>query len=265
MESVRAGHPSFLGTHERSASRMRHCRRLPSPRRGQPALSRRRARAGVAADPADAARYPKPRAARGKAESLMQKYAGRAAIGHVRYATCGEDDVRYAQPFERHHLEKRKWFAFGFNGQLANFQALRDKLLSEADHHLARENDTEIIMHEISRELSGDRRPRLVDVMRAVSQRFDGAYSIVFLNAQGDLLIARDPLGIKPLCYAKEGNLFAAASESVPLLNLGFHPESIKSLPPGHAITITGGEFKIEPFAAPQKPAHCYFEWIYFA
>ncbi|HMC12067.1 MAG TPA: amidophosphoribosyltransferase, partial [Pirellulaceae bacterium] len=202
---------------------------------------------------------------RGKAESLMREYAGRAAIGHVRYATCGSEDRNYAQPFERPHLEKRKWFAFGFNGQLANFQALRDKLLSEADHHLARENDTEIIMHEISRELSGDRRPRLVEVMRAVSQRFDGAYSIVFLNAQGDLLVARDPLGIKPLCYAKEGNLFAAASESVPLLNLGFQPDSIKSLAPGHAITITNGEFAIERFAPTERTAHCYFEWIYFA
>ena len=108
---------------------------------------------------------------RGKSEGLMKEYAGTAGIGHVRYATCGAEDRSYAQPFERHHLEKRKWFAFGFNGQLANFQALRDKLLSEADHHLARENDTEIIMHEISRELSGDRRPRLVDVMRSVSQR----------------------------------------------------------------------------------------------
>ena len=202
---------------------------------------------------------------RGKAESLMRQYAGRAAIGHVRYATCGSEDRNYAQPFERHHLEKRKWFAFGFNGQLANFQELKDKLLSEADHHLARENDTEIILHEISRELSGDRRPRLVDVMRSVSQRFDGAYSIVFLNAQGDLLVARDPLGIKPLCYAKEGNLFAAASESVPLLNLGFAPESIHSLAPGHAITITGGKFEIERFAATERTAHCYFEWIYFA
>ena len=202
---------------------------------------------------------------RGKAESLMRQYAGRAAIGHVRYATCGSEDRNYAQPFERHHLEKRKWFAFGFNGQLANFQELKEKLLSDADHHLARENDTEIMMHEISRELSGDRRPRLVEVMRSVSQRFDGAYSIVFLNAQGDLLVARDPLGIKPLCYAKEGNLFAAASESVPLLNLGFAPENIHSLAPGHAISITGGKFELEPFATPQRTAHCYFEWIYFA
>jgi len=202
---------------------------------------------------------------RGKAESLMRAYAGRAAIGHVRYATCGAEDRNYAQPFERHHLEKRKWFSFAFNGQLANFQALKEKLLSEADHHLARENDTEIIMHEISRELSGDRRPRLVDVMRAVSQRFDGAYSIVLLNAQGDLLVARDPLGIKPLCYAHDGNLFAAASESVPLLNLGFPPESIHSLAPGYAITIVGGELKLEPFAVQERTAHCFFEWIYFA
>lgn len=202
---------------------------------------------------------------RKKSESLMHDYAGQAAIGHVRYATCGAEDPEYAQPFESPHLQKRKWFAFGFNGQLANFQQLKEKLLSDADHYLARENDTEIIMHEISRELSGDRRPRLVDVMRNVSQRFDGAYSLVLLNAQGDLLVARDPLGIKPLCWAKEGNLFAAASESVPLLNLGFEPESIHSLAPGHAITIANGQFSIEPFAVADRTAHCYFEWIYFA
>ena len=58
---------------------------------------------------------------RGKAESIMEHYAGRAAIGHVRYATCGKDDLNYAQPFERHHLQKHKWFSFGFNGQLANY------------------------------------------------------------------------------------------------------------------------------------------------
>lgn len=202
---------------------------------------------------------------RGKAEAIMQHYSGRAAIGHVRYATCGEDDVRYAQPFERNHLEKRKWFAFAFNGQLSNYAALKDKLLSEADFHLGRDNDTEIIMHEISRELAGERRPRLAEVMRNVAQRFDGAYSLVLLNAQGDLLVARDALGIKPLCYALEGTLFAAASESVALLNLGFAPENIKSLEPGHAITIVDGKFEIERFAPDVGKAHCFFEWIYFA
>ena len=109
-----------------------------------------------------------------KSESLMQEYSGRAAIGHVRYATCGAEDRSYAQPFERHHLQKYKWFSFAFNGQLANYPQLRDKLLSDDDHHLARETDTEIIMHEISREFSGDRRPSLVEMMRNVANDLMG-------------------------------------------------------------------------------------------
>src|SRR6516162_4108634 len=70
---------------------------------------------------------------RGKYESLMKQYAGVAAIGHVRYATCGEDDRNYAQPFERHHLQRHKWFSFGFNGQLANFKELQAKLLADGN------------------------------------------------------------------------------------------------------------------------------------
>ncbi|MCS7272300.1 MAG: amidophosphoribosyltransferase, partial [Gemmataceae bacterium] len=53
-----------------------------------------------------------------KYTSIMEEYAGRAAIGHTRYATCGATDRRYAQPFERRHGCKWKWFAFAFNGQL---------------------------------------------------------------------------------------------------------------------------------------------------
>jgi amidophosphoribosyltransferase len=202
---------------------------------------------------------------RGKSESLMQRYAGRAAIGHVRYATCGLDDRSYAQPFERHHLIKHKWFSFGFNGQLANYQDLRRELIADGSYHLARETDTEIILHEISKALSGDERRPLIDMWRDVATRFDGAYSLVLLNALGEMLVARDPLGIKPLVYAKEGPLFAAASESVALVNLGFRPESIHSLLPGQVIVISEGQFEIHRFAPSPRSAHCFFEWIYFA
>lgn len=202
---------------------------------------------------------------RGKFASLMREYAGCAAIGHVRYATCGEEDRSYAQPFERHHLQKHKWFSFGFNGQLANYATLRKQLLADDDNYLARETDTEIIMHAISHELSGDRRPTLLELCRNICKRFDGAYSLVLLNAVGDMLVARDPLGIKPLSYVKEGPLFAAASESVALVNLGFSPENIKSLLPGQAITITNGEFAVQRFADSPRRAHCFFEWVYFA
>ncbi len=202
---------------------------------------------------------------RDKSESLMQKYAGRAAVGHVRYATCGADDRSYAQPFERKHLQKYKWFTFAFNGQLANYQQLRRELLADDDNHLARDTDTEIIMHQISRQTSGDRRPSLVEMWRDVAPKLDGAYSLVYLNAVGDMLVARDPLGNKPLCYAYVDPLFVAASESVALLNLGFPAESIKSLTPGQCITIVDGRFEIERFAASPRRAHCFFEWIYFA
>jgi amidophosphoribosyltransferase len=202
---------------------------------------------------------------RGKAESIMERCTGRAAIGHVRYATCGQDDLNYAQPFERSHLQKHKWFSFAFNGQLANYAELRDKLLADDEHHLSRDTDTEIIMHEISREMSGDRRPSLIEVMRNVAKRFDGAYCLVLLNALGEMVIARDPWGFRPLCYAIEGPMLAAASESVALLNLGFSHESIRSLQPGHMISVSNNKISIEKFAESPRRAHCFFEWIYFA
>ncbi len=202
---------------------------------------------------------------RAKYESLMREYVGRAAIGHVRYATCGAEDRSYAQPFERHHIKKHKWFSFAFNGQLANYDDLRDQLLGDEDNYLARETDTEIFMHVISTALSQEKRPPLIEVCSHIAQRFDGAYSFVFLDALGDMVVARDPLGIKPLSYALEGPLFAAASESVALVNLGFPPEQIKSLLPGQAIMIADGELEIRQFAPSPRRAHCFFEWIYFS
>nr|AGC71398.1 amidophosphoribosyltransferase [uncultured bacterium A1Q1_fos_1815] len=203
---------------------------------------------------------------RAKSEALMAAYAGSAAIGHVRYATCGQDDRSYAQPFERQHIHKHKWFSFCFNGQLANWSELKEKLIRDGEHHLARDTDTEIIMHEIGRELSSGSASRsLIDIFKSAVSGFDGAYSLALLNAKGEMLLARDPLGIKPLCYAIEGPLFAAASESVALLNLSFDRESIHSLPPGHAIMISPEGIKVERFAEPRNPAHCFFEWIYFA
>ncbi|MGO8752068.1 MAG: amidophosphoribosyltransferase [Thermoguttaceae bacterium] len=202
---------------------------------------------------------------RGKFEGIMRRYDGIAAIGHVRYATCGADDRSYAQPFERHHIKKHKWFSFAFNGQLANYAELCDELLADSDSHLVRETDTEVIMHAICRALAHDPPLSPAEVCREIAGRFDGAYSLVLLNAQGDMYVVRDPLGIKPLSYAFEGPLFAAASESVALLNLGFSSESIKSLLPGQVASITDGNLQIQRFAPSVRQAHCFFEWVYFS
>ncbi len=212
---------------------------------------------------------------RAKFESIMRKHDGMAAIGHVRYATCGLDDKSYAQPFERSHGRKLKWFAFAFNGQLANYQQLKRDLLDQGDYHLKRDTDTEIIMHSLSYELQ-DEGP-VTDwrgVFARLAERFDGAYNIVLLTATGEMIVARDPLGIRPLCIARDvelgddgeerpGPLFAAASESVPLANLGF--KNIRSLEPGTMAIVNPEGVRIERFASRRVPAHCFFEWIYFA
>ena len=133
------------------------------------------------------------------------------------------------------------------------------------NHHLARETDAEVFVHQICTSLTPDRQPPLIDMMREIGAKFDGAYSMVFLDALGDMIIARDPLGLKPLCYAVEGPLVAAASESVALMNIGFAPESIKPVPPGQAIIISNGRLEIQTFMPSTRRAHCFFEWVYFA
>ncbi len=143
----------------------------------------------------------------------MKEYVGRAAIGHVRYATCGAEDRSYAQPFERHHIKKHKWFSFAFNGQLANYSVLRDELLGDSDNYLARETDTEIFMHMISKALSQDGRPPLIDLCRQIADRRRRLQPRL-LNAWATCS-SPGPARHQALSYAVDGPLFAAASESV--------------------------------------------------
>ena len=200
---------------------------------------------------------------RAKAEAIMKRYDGTAAIGHVRYATSGLDDASYAQPFERHHGRRWKWFSFCFNGNLANYVELVEALTNQQGYHIIRGTDTEVIMHYLSYGLRGERAPSLVSVFRMLGETFDGAYSLAFLNASGEMAVVRDPLGIKPLCYAQTDEWFMAASESVALSNLGIGP--VKSLPPGMIAYVNDGQVQIQRYAEAERTAHCFFEWVYFA
>ena len=111
-----------------------------------------------------------------KSFKIFKRYAGRKGIGHVRYATSGTEDRDVAQPFERHHGRKWKWFSFSLNGNLANFSELKQELLTKKeDYHMIYNNDTEIIMHFLARQLKGDTRPDLVKVFSNLSQKFDGS------------------------------------------------------------------------------------------
>lgn len=199
-----------------------------------------------------------------KHDSILSDNAGHAAIGHTRYATSGEDDdVLYAQPFERQHGRLWKWFSLAFNGNLANYSQLRERLLSKRGYHFTLNTDTEIIMHTLAYRLRGQRRPDLVKVMAGLNRDFDGAFNIAFIDAMGRMFVSRDPHGFRPLCWAVRGRLFAAANESVALRNLGF--DEINHLEPGQMAIVEDGCLRIERFAKAAEKSRCFFEWVYFS
>jgi amidophosphoribosyltransferase len=193
---------------------------------------------------------------------LIAEYAGFAAIGHNRYATSGESDGANAQPFERVHGRMFKWFAIAFNGNLANYAALKAELESHG-YHITYHSDTEVMMHYINREMRADDPPDFKTLFANISSVFDGAYNIAFLNAEGEMAMMRDPLGIKPLCYAVKDDLLVCASESVVLTNLGM--DQYKFLEPGEILVANRKGYRVERYWPKQRKAHCYFEWVYFA
>ena len=197
-----------------------------------------------------------------KAEAIMRRYAGTKGIGHVRYSTSGGDDEGSAQPFERHHGRKWKWFSFGFNGNIANFSELK-KDLERKNYHLVRNLDTELLMHYLEKEQVGDKKTPIEDAFAHLSTVFDGAYNVTYINAEGSTAAVRDPLGIRPLCYTSTDEFSGAASESVAMEN--FVQNGIKPIKPGEMLLMENDSVEIKRFAKSKRNAHCMFEWVYFA
>ena len=197
-----------------------------------------------------------------KSKRLMEEYSGHAAIGHNRYATSGAMDSAQAQPFERVHGRMWKWFAIGFNGNLANYEGLKKELEGNG-YHITYHADTEVMMHHINRELRGDEPPDFREMFANLSSIFDGAYNITFINAAGEMVVIRDPLGIKPLCYGVKEGVLVAASESVVLTNMGI--ESFQDLQPGELLIVDSKGYRVERYWPEERRAHCFFEWVYFS
>ena len=197
-----------------------------------------------------------------KMKGVFRKFEGDRGIGHTRYATFGSDRTECAQPFERKHGRTWKWFSLAFNGNLANFSDLK-KDLEKGNYHLSLGLDTEIIMHYLSKAFVGSDKKDLKDVFTEISEKFDGAYNIVYINAEGSIIALRDPIGIRPLSYIKNDEIVAAASESVALQN--YSDNGISPIKPGEMLLIENGDISVERYAKNKKTAHCMFEWVYFS
>ena len=95
-----------------------------------------------------------------------------------------------------------------FNGEIYNYVELREELAG-AGHSFQTTSDTEVLI------------AAFASWGEQALRRFVGMFAFALLDRQRrELVLARDPFGIKPLFFASGGALFAVASEIGPLLDV---------------------------------------------
>lgn len=184
---------------------------------------------------------------------------GHIAIGHTRYSTAGGSLECNAQPIIVRDAESNAEIALAHNGNLVNFQVLRDDLEAQGVH-LHTNADSELIAHLLALAPAGTWEEKFHYVMR----RIEGAYSLVIMT-RDTLFAVRDPMGVRPLCIGRlNGSGWVAASESCALEHLGLELE--REVRPGEVVQIdASGIRSFFPVAPARKGGACTFEYTYFA
>jgi amidophosphoribosyltransferase len=183
---------------------------------------------------------------------------GNVGIGHVRYSTTGESQIQNSQPF----ISKFDMgtIAIAHNGDIINSMELRRELEKEGREFLS-STDSEVVCHLLTREYS--KTQDMVESIKRVSKKLIGSYSLVML-VNDDLMVVRDPVGIKPLALGQSDGTTIVASETVAFDVVG--AEYVRDVDPGEILLIND---EIKSFKIPENPgtprAHCMFEYVYFA
>ena len=190
----------------------------------------------------------------GDPESL----SGSTGIGHVRYPTAGSLDESCAQPFSVSF--KSGSLGLSHNGNLVNADDVRSELAASG-HAFTSDGDTEVIAHDLARNLLEE------DLVRAVKhtmQRIHGSYSLTIAH-DDTVLGVRDPLGNRPLCLGKLEDGYVLASESAAIDTLD--GELIRDVRPGELVVLEpdGTGYDTYQLVESESTAHCFFEHVYFA
>jgi amidophosphoribosyltransferase len=190
-------------------------------------------------------------------EDDLSYLPGTFAIGHTRYSTTGSSRIDNAQPVRVSGPNGE--LALGHNGNVVNAQVVREEL-QRAGVSFATSSDSEVIAQLLAHAPGLDWRERWSHVMR----RLNGAYSLAVLTPDA-LMMARDPMGNRPLCLGRMEGGWVAASESCAFDHLG--ATFIREIEPGEVIYIDAeGLQSFQPGRdVEQRNAFCAFEYNYFA
>ncbi len=173
------------------------------------------------------------------------------AIGHVRYSTSGSYGGAY-QPV----LGSKKIIALAFNGNIINFNEAANLVLGKKSYLWDAKAFVDIL------EKLYMEHGNLADAMKEASYILEGSYSLVAVSSKGEIIVARDPRGIRPLAYSLGEEFLAVASETAALSTIGLE---WKELGRGQLIYCQEpGSCSKESLGRVLKPAYCAFEYIYF-
>jgi amidophosphoribosyltransferase len=190
----------------------------------------------------------------------MARLPGRAAIGHVRYATSGGSELRNAQPFAVEYAHGS--LAIAHNGNLVNAAELRTRL-EGAGSIFQSSGDTEAIVHLLAHAREAD----FVDRLTSALSQLEGAYSLLFLEQTKEprLVAVRDPRGFRPLALGRLKDSFVFASETCAFDLI--EAEFIRELDPGEIVVVDSSglrSYRPPVLSAPEE-RFCVFEHVYFA
>ncbi|MGX7030021.1 amidophosphoribosyltransferase [Vagococcus zengguangii] len=191
-----------------------------------------------------------------KDESTLDTLPGKAAIGHVRYATAGNHSLNNIQPFLFELSDAQ--IALAHNGNLTNATTLRKEL--EAQGTILHSNsDSEILMHLIQKSTQSDFLSKIKEALNTVKGAF--AYLIMTNDC---LYAALDPNGFRPLSIGRMSNgAYVVASETCALEVSG--ATFVCDVKPGQLVKIDDNGLTIDHFTEDTQYAICSMEFIYFA
>ena len=185
----------------------------------------------------------------------LEKLKGKIAIGHNRYSTTGGETMRNIQPFfaDLHGGA----ISIAHNGNLTNALSLRDQMVREGAIFQTT-SDTETIVQLVAR----SKKKEIVDKIIDALMQIQGGYALTII-ANGTLIGARDPLGIRPLILGKYKNSFVLASETCALDIIG--AKFIREVENGEVVVINDKKIKSRYPYPKRKERPCVFEYIYFS